>query len=286
MGARGRIVAVVAGLAILVLASVIFVTSGPRERVSPVERIFRDALSPALSAVSTVSRSVSGVWNDIAALRGAHAENARLREELTRLRQENARLEEAERQNRLLRRALDLPEAQSDTAVFADIIARPLNNWWGVVTVNKGERHGVGPHMGVVAAEGVVGHVRHATAFTAEVVLLTDPRSAVGGIVRRTGQPVLVEGLGFPGSQLRLRPLDEGIDIQVGDEIVTAGVSQLFDKGIPIGVVTEVELGPFGLSLEAVVEPFVAFGRLEYVAILAGPLRGEEPSAGEGVTDN
>lgn len=86
MGARGRIVAVVAGLAILVLASVIFVTSGPRERVSPVERIFRDALSPALSAVSTVSRSVSGVWNDIAALRGAHAENARLWEELIRLR--------------------------------------------------------------------------------------------------------------------------------------------------------------------------------------------------------
>lgn len=277
--ARGRVGAVLAGLAILVLASVIFITSKSREGVSPVERVFRDVLSPMLSAVSTVSRSISEAWDNVVSLRDAHVENQQLKEQLAALREENMRLQEAERQNRLLREALALPPAVPPAVVFAEVIGRPLNNWWSVVTLNKGERHGVRGQMGVVASEGVVGHVRSVTAFTAEVVLLVDPRSAVGGMVRRTGQPVLVEGLGFPGTELRLRPLDEGIDVQVGDEIVTGGMSHLFQKGIPIGVVTEVVLGPYGLSLEATVEPFVPFGRIEYVAVVVDSGRSTVPAA-------
>lgn len=272
MEGRGRAVAAVAGLLILVLASVIFITSRPRDGVSPVEGALRDMLSPVLSAVSTVSRTVTGAWNNAATLRDAHEENERLREQLAVVWQENARLEELERQNRILRQALQLPEGTPERVVFAEVIARPLNNWWSVLTINKGLRHGVEAQMGVIASDGVVGHVRSATEFTADVVLLIDPRGAVGGIVQRTGQPVLVEGLGFPGAVLRLRPLDEGVDIEVGDKIVTSGMSRLFSKGIPIGTVDHVELGPYGLSLEATVRPFVEFGAIEFVAVVTTPV--------------
>src|SRR5690606_35790523 len=158
--------------------------------------------------------------------------------------------------------------------IFAEVIARPLNNWWGVLTINKGRRHGVEPHMGVVAAHGAVGHIRSVSAFSSEVILLSDPRSAVGAIVQRTGEPVLVEGLGYPGTRLRLRPLTAEADIVEGDVIVTSGMSSIFPKGVPVGVVEEVAVGPY-----------VDFGTLEVVAVLGAPGDGRAASAAPGAAD-
>lgn len=269
MRERGRAIAAVAGLLVLVLVSVMFSTSQPRDGVSWFEAALRDGFTPLLLAVSRVAKTVTGAWESIALVRDAHEENKRLRDELEELRREIARLEEFERQNVALRLALDLPANTPHPVVFAEVIARPLNNWWGALTINKGRRHGVQPQMGVVAPGGAVGHVRTTSSFSSEVILLIDPRSAVGGIVQRTGEAVLVEGLGFPGTQLRLRPLTTTVDIRQGDVIVTSGLSSLFPKGIPIGVVDQVEIGPFGLSVDVLVRPYVDFGSLEIVSVLA-----------------
>src|SRR5690606_21117572 len=188
--ARGRAVAAVAGLLVLVLVAIIFLTSRPREGVSRLEAAFRDGLTPLFMTASRVTQAVAGLWDGAVALFNAHDENRRLREEVDALRREVARLEELARQNEALRAALDLPPEAPRPVIFAEVIARPLNNWWGVLTINKGRRHGVEPHMGVVAAHGAVGHIRSASAFSSEVILLSDPRSAVGAIVQRTGEPV------------------------------------------------------------------------------------------------
>lgn len=265
---RGRAIAAVAGLLVLVLVSVIFLTSRPRDSVSWFESALRDGMTPLLLVVSRVTQTVTGAWESAVSVKDAHQENIRLRAELETLRREIARLEESERQNQAFRMALNLPANTPRPVLYAEVIARPLNNWWGVLTINKGRRHGVTPQSGVVASAGVVGHVRTAGNFSSEVVLLVDPRSAVGGIVQRTGAPVLVEGVGFPGTELRLRPLSTGVDIREGDVIVTSGLSLLFPKGIPIGVVEQVDVGPFGLSVDVIVRPFVDFGALEVVTVL------------------
>lgn len=269
MRERGRAIAALAGLLVLVLVSVIFVTSKPRGGASWLEVAVRDGLTPLFLAFSRVTQTVTDVWDSAISVKDAHEENRRLREELETLRRQVARLEEFERENAVLRRALDLPLHTPHPVIHAEVIARPLNNWWGVLTINKGSRHGVEPQMAVVAPEGAVGHVRTTTTFSSEVILLIDPRSAVGGIVQRTGQPVLVEGLGYPGTQLQLRPLTADVDVQVGDVIVTSGLSSLFPKGVPIGVVEQVDIGLFGLSVDVIVRPFVDFGTLEVVSVLA-----------------
>lgn len=257
-----------AGLVAFLLVSAIFLTSRGRDGGTWVEGAMRDGLAPLMLAVNRMSRTVTGLWTTAATLRDAHAENERLRAELAALREENYRLQEYRRENEALRAALQLTLQSPVPAIHAEVIARPLNNWWSVLTINKGSRDGVEPLMGVVSPEGVVGHVRAVNYLTAEVILLTDPRSAVGGIVQRTGEPVLVEGFGYPGTHLRLRPLVAAADIQPGDIVVTSGMSQLFDKGIPIGRVDEVDVGPYGMSVEATVRPFVDFGTLEFVTVL------------------
>lgn len=266
---RGWAVVLVAALLVFMLVSAIFFTARDRDGVTWIEGAMRDGLAPLLYAASRVSRTLTGVWTTAVTIRDAHAENERLRAELAALREENYRLQEYRRENEALRAALSLAVANPAASIHAEVIARPLNNWWSVLTINKGSRHGVEPLMGVVSPDGVVGHVRSVNHLTSEVILLIDPRSAVAGIVQRTGEPVLVEGLGYPGTHLRLRPLVAAADLQPGDVVVTSGMSQLFEKGIPIGVVDEVDVGPYGMSVEATVRPFVQFAKLEFVTVLA-----------------
>ncbi|HEY8418268.1 MAG TPA: rod shape-determining protein MreC [Limnochordales bacterium] len=276
---RGWAVLVVAGTVAFLLVSAIFLTSRERDDVTWIEGAVRDGLAPLLYGFNRISRTLTGLWTTATTVRDALEENERLRAELAALREENYRLQEYRRENEALRAALDLAMSHPAAAIHAEVIARPLNNWWSVLTINKGRRDGVEAAMGVVAPEGVVGQVRTVNWSTAEVVLLVDPRSAVGGLVQRTGEPVLVEGFGYPGTHLRLRPLVAAPDIQVGDIVVTSGLSRLFSKGIPIGQVESVDVGPYGLSIEATVRPFVDFGKLEFVSVLAAPAEADHEAA-------
>src|SRR5690606_42051337 len=64
----------------------------------------------------------------------------------------------------------------------------------------------------------LVGKVRNVTERTAEVVLITDSRSAVGGRVRDRGHLVLVEGTSDPTEErATVRLLDWEADLRVGD---------------------------------------------------------------------
>ena len=283
MRERGRAVAAVAGLLVLVLVSVIFLTSRPRDGVSWLEAAFRDGLTPLFVAASRVSQSVSGLWNGAVALLQAHEENERLRQEVQTLRRELARLEEFERQNAALRRGAGFARQHTPTGCLRGSDRPASQQLVGRFDHQQGTAPRRGAADGRRVACGRGGSRRAASGFSAEVILLIDPRSAVGGIVQRTGEPVLVEGLGFPGTRLRLRPLSASVDIRQGDVIVTSGLSSLFPKGIPIGVVEEVSIGPFGLSVDVGVRPHVDFATLEVVAVLARSAPdADAAAAGEG----
>src|SRR5690606_8227099 len=263
-----------------------FATARPRPELSPVEEAVRDALAPAETLLASAARTVRAAadsWRTTQALR---EENERLRQEVRALQIRNQMLEEAWRENRALRSVLGLVDREGERAVPALVVGRPVSGWWSQVTINRGRRHGVEPRQPVVTGDGAVGRVLAVTDTTAEVLLLVDPKSAVGGVVRRTSDPVVVEGV--PGGRLRLRALVADADLAPGDLIVTAGFSQLFPSGLPIGTVTAVLPAPAGRSAEAWVEPAVDLSRLEVVAVLTngdGPPRGDGVPAGDRSVD-
>ena len=72
-------------------------------------------------------------------------------------------------------------------------------------------------------------------------------------------------------------------DVRPGDQVVTAGIDGLYPRGIPLGVVAEVQEGG-QLFHRIVVAPAVDFGRLDQVYLLdylavPGELREAAPSA-------
>jgi rod shape-determining protein MreC len=104
------------------------------------------------------------------------------------------------------------------------------------------------------------------TPASAKVQLLTDPVSAVGGLVQRTRVTGIVSGNLGAGARVRYLPLLA--DVVVGDEVVTSGMGGVFPKGIPVGRITAVERRSGALFQEASLQPLVDLGRLEEVMIL------------------
>lgn len=257
------------GPLVLVIAGVIFLTTGQRDVISWPERVLREALAPLQSGVTSISRGAQGLLGGISRLARLSRENEELRKELDALRIERAELLEARRENESLRSMLKLEGMARNQVRIAEVIARTPSNWFSTITINKGTAHGVAKGMAVVTPEGVVGHIRSVTRHTAEVLLITDPKSALGGRVYRNSQVVLVEGLGSPGGgRLQVKLLSRDANLRKDDYIITSGLSEIYPKGLPVGVIEEIREGRYGLTKYGILRPAVDFGRLEWVAVV------------------
>lgn len=271
-----RWLVVAVGVVGLVLAGLIYLTSQTRTTVSAFERALREGVAPLQTGFSGAVRWASEAAAAVRSLPRLQEENRRLRQRVAALEAQLWAVESVRRENRWLRESLNLEQYLPAETVTARVIARPAEQWFSTVTLSRGARDGLAPGMPVVAAQGIVGHIESVTPNTARVILITDPRSAVGGVVLDRDDPVLVEGSGNPAREWALvRPLVHGAQLEVGDEVVTSGLSQLFPAGIPIGRIERVEEDETGLQRLGVLRPYVDLARITWVTVIV--------SAGENV---
>jgi rod shape-determining protein MreC len=59
-----------------------------------------------------------------------------------------------------------------------------------------------------------------------------------------------------------------GEDVQVGDQVISSGIGGIFTKGLPIGEVTMVKKGEYGIFQTVTIRPMVSVGHLEEVLVV------------------
>lgn len=247
-------------------------TRGERSRVTWVEAVLADALAPLQSFASGV---VEGAQNIVGAVRNfseLREENERLRTALAERQTLEVRLKETAAENAQLRSQLRLQESQPLQLVHARVIGRGPDNWFGTLTINRGEADGVFRDAAVINEQGVVGRVSKVTRHTATVTLITDRSAGVGARVARVLPQTRDNGVisGEDGENLRLRLFSRDADVAVGDLIVTSGLSHFYPPGLLVGTVIEVGHAEFGLMPVATVRPAVDFDRLEWLSVVIG----------------
>ncbi len=264
-----KVQAFVVGVLLLALAGLAYVTSDPRGAISGPESILREVVAPFQRGFAALSRAVVGAVETLASIGRLQQDNRILRQEIAALRLELQELEEYRRENAKLREIVGLRERLPRPTVVAQVIARPYNQWFSSVTIDRGARDGLRVGMPVINSQGVVGYIESVTASTARVLLVTDPTSAIGGVVVDSEIPVLVEGTGDPaGREAVVRPLVWRTELKAGDVVVTSGLSQTFPKGLPIGVIDAVFDDESGLKQQAVLKLNVDFNRLDWVTVI------------------
>lgn len=239
-----------------------------RRALGPVGSLMLAWLGPAQGLLSRMGDAGTRVWRLYTEIGRLRVENTRLREEVERLSEEAARLREQSQATQRLERLLEFRRQLPGRAIGARVIGRDAARWFAVILVDRGARDGVRRNDVVVAAEGLVGRVLAVTPTTAQVLLITDARSAVGVVLQQSREAGVLEGQG--GSLLRLKYLSRARPVAVGETVVTSGLAGVFPRGLPVGTVTALVREQGAPYQEATVRPAAGLDQIEEVLILIG----------------
>jgi rod shape-determining protein MreC len=251
----------------------------PEEQSALDEALLRFS-TPFESAAATLARGVTGVLSDYFYLVDVKRDNERLAYENARLRERERALEQAQADNRQLRRLLQLKDSTEPDAETARVIGKDYTEFFRVtrIVLDQGTRE-IKPHSPVISPDGVVGAVLHASAETAEVELAVDAAFGVDVEDERTHARGFVRGTGDPARYgCRVEMVDSRDEVDIGDLLVTSGKGRWFPRGIPVARVTRVVKRELGRDQDVDALPTVDFSRLDSVLVLS-PVGDETPSA-------
>lgn len=224
------------------------------------------AASPLQNMILTVESSVTGVWGDYISLVGVKEENDSLRKTILGLQEENSRLKEDVNLNSRLKELLAFKEHAEFKTLPAGIIGVNNDGWTKTITINKGRSDGVTKDLAVISPLGVVGKIIDANNHTSVALINTDVRSDMDVLVQRSRVKGVVEGNG--GESLILKYVRQIDDVQIGDQVVTSGLSGIFPKGLIVGEVTKIEKGKDNFFKYIEVRPKVDIQKLEDVLVV------------------
>ena len=214
--------------------------------------------------IYTVSDKLVNVWQDYLDLVNVKEENIKLKEDISKLRMEKFELVEAGIQNKRLKKLLNFKEIPSYPVVPANVIGgSPSMLRSEVIIVDRGSSDGISRGMPVASSEGIVGKVLTVGDKSSEVLLITDPVSAIDAFVHRTRVRGIVKG---SGGGCTMEYIEQNSDISVGDKVISSGKEGFFPKGVVVGTITDIETK--GSFLSAKVSPFVDLDSLEEVVII------------------
>ncbi len=219
-----------------------------------------DAVSPLIEVLVIPAKAVGAVYDYFKDLKRIHEDNLRLREENRRLELLGERARALMIENRLLTRLLNYvtpPEAQ---LVTARVIAEEGDAFSHSVIAYTGSSKAVKKGQVALSEKGVVGRVDNVGQAYAKIILITDINSKIPVMVERNRVRGILSGDNTTVPKMIFIPLEA--EVQVGDRIVTSGVSGVFPAGLPVGQVVEIGKN------QVKVRPFSSLERLEYVKIV------------------
>lgn len=185
-------------------------------------------------------------------------------------------LNEIKQENVRLKKLMQFSTTNDWQSLFAQVIGRDSLSQYQLITVNRGQLHGVRKNMPVIIETGFIGYVFRTQVAFSQVILLTDPHSAVLAVIQRSRVQGVVEGMNH--NKAKLKYLKRRDDVKVGDIVVTAKTHSIPVGGFPIGKVSKINKETYGLTQEVIITPFINPSELEEVLIITHQKPNRNPS--------
>ncbi|MGH2774427.1 MAG: rod shape-determining protein MreC [Actinomycetota bacterium] len=264
---RGRVL-----LLVFLALSIIVITIDYRAGSGGILRTAREwsvaVVAPIQRGFTTVVRPVGNFFASIGELGDLRDENKRLKDENEQLASENSQADEVLEENERMADLLELEEAwPAMDNVHAQVYAKDAGNYGEGVYIDKGREDGVRPNMPVLAPEGLIGKTLSVTAHESLVVLLVDTNFGANARVRDERDTGLVRGRGS-ADPLTMILIGKNSEVEVGDEVTTSGLDEIYPPAIPIGEVVRAEVQGGQASKTIEVEPYVDIAKLDKVMVL------------------
>lgn len=234
-------------------------------------------IGPVVNGIRGVSNSLSHLVHHYLFLVETAERNEALRRQVWNYRQKEADWKGVALENERLAGLLHFQEGLSYSTVAARVLSYPISSEFRVLWIDRGEAEGVARGAPVIAPEGLVGRILRAESHRSQVLLITDPTSAVDGEIIRTGARGLIVGkgeqLGFD-HEIFIGAFEYWGQKQVvaeGDEVITSGLDGVFPRGLLIGRAREIRKRSDDLFLKARLVPALEFNQLKEVLVIKKP---------------
>jgi rod shape-determining protein MreC len=260
-------------LVILLVTNLVIMAVDARDTVTK-QRLFRVWAQALFSPVETVSSRAagagSGLIRRIINFNSTANENEELQRRLAKAELELRNAQSAAAENERLKSLLDLKETTGADYVSARVIARDASIWFNSITINRGSSSGIALNMPVVTGSGIVGRVVALSPWTAQVMLLTDEKSAAGAVVGQLGESGALGSIRGKGDSglVEMRYVSGLQKVEVGDFILTTGQDGIYPPGLNVGEVVEVKHGTATQPHQIYIRPSARLDQLEEVSVV------------------
>lgn len=144
-----------------------------------------------------------------------------------------------------------------------------------MILINKGSSDGITQDMGVIGSLGIVGIVNQTTSGFASVLSILHKDVKINAKFKSSNVFGSLSWTGFSADQMILEDISEINTINIGDTLVTGGMSSYFPEGIPIGYVSSYSLPKSGGYYEIEVTLLNNMTDLGYVYVIGNKKRAE-----------
>jgi len=223
---------------------------------SPFERIFSNA-----------GKGIVGFFQILISIGDLNKQNLALQEKNTTLESEIAKLNEVEKENLVLKNALNISKSGQPIKEVALIVGKDIQGTQDWILINKGSKQGILRDMIVLSPENaLVGRINEVSSDFSKVMLITYKDSAIAGILENQRIEGLIKKSDKGGLFMDFIPKTEKFEL--GERIITSGMDNLYPKGILIGTIENIDPSDNQIFQKITITPAVNFSKLEQVIII------------------
>ena len=238
-------------------------------RVKSVKDFLLYAIVSPYSKINYLASSAINIRSNTRELINAHQNLLEVKKENQRLEYDKARLKTLETENNRLRELLGYKKNIKGKAVLAHIIAKPPQQYYKSMIIDKGSSSGLSagsPVLGIYNGKfGAVGSLTDVGENVSTIIVLTNRFSNISARIISNNVDGLV--VGSNSSQLEMIWLPSDADIKIGATVVSSPVSEIFPAGTPIGFIIAVEESRYLPFKTAKIKPFIPAFQLSEVFV-------------------
>ncbi len=170
-------------------------------------------------------------------------------------------------ENVRLHHLMNSSEILQDRILVAEMIGVSPDPSMHKVIINKGSSDGVYIGQPLLDAYGLMGQVVSVTAYSAQVLLITDNAHAIPVQITRNNVRTIADGVGDL-YQLRLRYVSAVTDVREGDILVSSGLGGRFPVGYPVAQIEKIHYDPGEPFAQVFARPAARLDRSRHVLLV------------------
>lgn len=147
-----------------------------------------------------------------------------------------------------------------------------INN---IVLLDKGKKSGIKPKTGVIGSKGIIGITLKVSPHYTAVLSILNRKNLISVRPKNSKQFGFLKWDGNKVNIIDVVDLPYETKVQVNDTIVTAGNSNIFPKGLPVGKIIQIQKSKESKIYKIKIKTFEDFRGLDYAYVLINNLSNE-----------